>query len=65
MERNRPPIVGAMTTEPQASMPSLEDSPTVLGCDECEVTWRDHPGAPCWFCGSPGHVIRPERLVLD
>jgi len=39
--------------------------PTVLSCNICEVTWRDLPDAPCWFCGEAGHVANPERLVLD
>lgn len=44
---------------------ATQDIPTVLACETCEVTWRDIPGAPCWFCGGAGHIANPERLVLD
>lgn len=37
----------------------------VLQCPVCEVTWRDHVGAPCWSCGKTGVVANPDRLVLD
>lgn len=46
-------------------MAMTDDIPTVLACDICEVTWRDTPGAPCWFCGESGRVANPERLILD
>jgi len=60
-----PPIVAPVTPDPRPTLSPLEKTRTVLGCDDCEVTWRDQPGAPCWFCGKAGHVVRPERLVLD
>ena len=54
-----------MAGELPISIEVTEDIPTVLACASCEVTWRDTPGAPCWFCGEAGHVANPERLVLD
>lgn len=39
--------------------------PTVMSCSDCDVTWRDFPGAPCWFCGEAGEIANPKRLVLD
>lgn len=54
-----------MAAEPPVVITMTEDIPTVLACEPCEVTWRDTPGAPCWFCGEAGHVANPERLVLD
>ncbi len=39
--------------------------PAVMACRECEVTWRDVQGAPCWFCGEIGELANPKRLVLD
>ena len=38
---------------------------SMMSCSECDVTWRDLPGAPCWFCGETGEVANPKRLVLD
>jgi len=37
----------------------------LLQCTDCEVTWRDHEGAPCWSCGEAGVVANPDRLVVD
>ncbi|MGI9605875.1 MAG: hypothetical protein ACR2P0_07015 [Acidimicrobiales bacterium] len=42
-----------------------DDRVTVLACSDCEVTWRDEPTAPCWYCGNPGHEAKPERVVVD
>ena len=41
------------------------DVPAVMACTDCDVTWRDVPGAPCWFCGGIGELANPKRLVLD
>ena len=41
------------------------DVPAVMACAKCEVTWRDVPGAPCWFCGDAGEIANPKRLILD
>jgi len=60
-----PLLSAGMVPELPIMVVSIEETPTVLACASCEVTWRDRPGAPCWFCGEAGHVANPERLVLD
>jgi hypothetical protein len=60
-----PLLSAGMAPELPIVVESIEETPTVLACASCEVTWRDRPGAPCWFCGEAGHVANPERLVLD
>jgi len=56
---------GATASTDSMSRAAISSIPTVLSCTACEVTWRDLPDAPCWFCGESGHVANPERLVLD
>jgi hypothetical protein len=60
-----PLLSAGMAPELPIVVETTELTPTVLACDSCEVTWRDRPGAPCWFCGEAGYVANPERLVLD
>lgn len=60
-----PLLSATMAADPPVVIARADDTPTVLVCDSCEVTWRDTPSAPCWFCGEVGHVANPERLVLD
>lgn len=52
-------LAGLATQEP------LPEVPAMMSCSDCDVTWRDLPGAPCWFCGEAGHIANPKRLVLD
>lgn len=54
-----------MAADPDSFSTLTDGIPTVLACGICEVTWRDTPGAPCWFCGDAGEIANPERLVLD
>lgn len=45
--------------------PMASSPPTVQECQRCEVTWRAHVGAPCWYCGRAGTIANPDRRVLD
>lgn len=54
-----------MTSKLPVTMPAKNELKTILFCTTCDVTWREQPGTPCWFCGDTGHVKSPERLVLD
>lgn len=54
-----------MPADPKIVTTMTDEIPTVLACQRCEVTWRDTPGAPCWFCNDAGEIANPERLVLD
>lgn len=38
---------------------------SMMVCSDCDVTWRDIPGAPCWYCGGTGELANPRRLVVD
>lgn len=77
--RRHPPIArqqGPKVTSMAGKLPLLRGlstlanrsdstTPTMMSCSDCDVTWRDVPGAPCWFCGDEGEIANPKRLVLD
>ena len=54
-----------MSTEQKSRTRGTKEIPMILGCDDCDVTWRDYIEEPCWICGGAGHVVKPERLVFD
>lgn len=56
------PLVRGLVGLPKRDQTKI---PSMMWCTDCDVTWRDLPGAPCWFCGEAGQIANPKRLVLD